>query len=128
MPDPLSSFSLFLLLLIFWVVKMFLLPGLKPTGGTSAPRSVGERKILAVVSMLSGDRCLWRLSGRLIIVRIRRYCFVIQEIVCILGCAHALERPRWLVQIEEICQIRRSTVVGKGELTFWNPEVMLDET
>ena len=29
MPDPLSSFSFFLLLLIFWVVKMFLLPGLK---------------------------------------------------------------------------------------------------
>src|SRR5262245_49796543 len=65
---------------------------------------------------------------RLVIVRIGRYCFVIQEIGCILGCTHTLELPGWLVQIEEICQIRRSTVIGKGELTFWNPEVMLDET
>src|SRR4029077_15988809 len=58
----------------------------------------------------------------------RRYCFVIQEIACILGCTHTLEGPGCLVQMEEAAQICRSTVVGKSELTFWNPEVMLDET
>src|SRR5262249_10951076 len=73
-------------------------------------------------------RSIWLLPSRLVIVRIRRCCFVIQEIGCILVCTHGLEGPGCLVQIEELCQIRRSTVVGKGELTFWNPEVVIDET
>src|SRR6267378_7140868 len=30
--------------------------------------------------------------------------------------------------MEEVCEIRPGTAVGKGELTFWNPVVMLDET
>src|ERR1700730_4636987 len=30
--------------------------------------------------------------------------------------------------MEEVCEIRPGTAVGKRELTFWNPEVMLDET
>src|SRR6267378_6063761 len=76
----------------------------------------------------AGSRSIWLLPSRLVIVRIRRYCFVIQEIACVLGCTHTLEGPGCLVQMEEAFQISRSTAVGKIELTFWNPEVMLDET
>jgi hypothetical protein len=66
-------------------------------------------------------------DSRLVIVRIRRDCFVIQEIGFVLGCTHTLESPGRLVQMEEASQISRSTAVGKSELPFWNPEVMLDE-
>src|SRR5262245_29776619 len=70
----------------------------------------------------------WLRPSRLVIVRIRWYRFVIQEIACILGCTHMLEGPGCLIQMEEASQISRRTAVGKRELTFWNPEVMLDET
>ena len=42
-------------------------------------------------------------ANRLVIVRICRYCFVIQEIGFVLGCTHTLEGPGWLVQMEEVC-------------------------
>ncbi len=95
---------------------------------TFALRKHGLQRRRSVYHSLKSALCSRLLPSRLVIVWIRRYCFVIQEIGFVLGCTHTLEGPGWLVQIEEICQIRRSTVVGKGELTFWNPEVMLDET
>jgi hypothetical protein len=39
--------------------------------------------------------------SRLVIVWIRRYCFVVQEIARILCCTHTLEGPGCLVQTEE---------------------------
>lgn len=48
-------------------------------------------------------RSTHKLPSRLVIVRIGRYCFVIQEIGFVLGCTHTLEGPGWLVQIEEVC-------------------------
>jgi hypothetical protein len=48
-------------------------------------------------------RSTHKLPSRLVIVRIRRYCFVIQEIGFVLGCTHTLEGPGWLVQVEEVC-------------------------
>src|SRR4029079_8143848 len=42
--------------------------------------------------------------------------------------AYTLEAPGGLVQMKEASQISRSTAVGKSELTFWNPKVILDET
>ena len=52
---------------------------------------------------LKSAACSWLLPSRLVIVRIRRDCFVIEEIGFVLGLTHTLEGPGRLVQIEEAC-------------------------
>jgi len=77
--------------------------GAQLNGRLDEPAARGSFLLHAATLIMFEISLLVIAAQQLVIVRICRYCFVIQEIVFILRCTHTLERPGWLVHMEEVC-------------------------